>query len=102
MPSRELANSDTEGFGIVYVEASSFGKPVIGSTAGGVSDAVVDGHTGFIVDPEDIEMIADAPTPLLSNPTLPQQLGVNGQQRVSEIFQWRIQAEQLERLLTAL
>lgn len=100
MPSRELCNNDTEGFGIVYLEASSFGKPVIGSTAGGVTDAVVDGQTGFVVDPEDIEMIADACTRLLSNTTLAQQLGTNGQQRVKDIFRWDVQVEQLKQLLT--
>lgn len=102
MPSRELANSDTEGFGIVYVEASSFGKPVIGSTSGGISDAVVDGHTGFIVDPDDIAMTADACTRLLTNEVLAKQLGSNGQQRVQKIFQWKVQAEQLSQLLTRL
>lgn len=102
MPSRELENSDTEGFGIVYIEASSFGKPVIGSTAGGISDAVVDGQTGFIVDPEDITMVADACTRLLTNTMLAEQFGSTGQQRVREIFQWKVQAAQLTRLLTTL
>ena len=39
-----------EGFGIVYLEASSCGKPVVGTRSGGVPDAVLDGETGLLVD----------------------------------------------------
>lgn len=60
MPSRELKNRDVEGFGIVYVEANSFGKPVIGGKSGGVLDAVLDGENGYLVNADDVDMIGSA------------------------------------------
>lgn len=49
-----------EGFGIVYLEAMSFGLPVVASAAGGASEVVTDGETGFLVDPDDASAVADA------------------------------------------
>jgi phosphatidylinositol alpha-1,6-mannosyltransferase len=52
MASREIVdNGDVEGFGIVFLEAAACGKPVIGGKSGGVSEAMIDGETGFLVDP---------------------------------------------------
>lgn len=50
--------NDFEGYGIVYKEAQSFGKPVIGSGVGGVPEAV--GDNGVLVEPGNVEEIADA------------------------------------------
>lgn len=49
-----------EGFGIVYLEAMSFGLPVVATTAGGAAEAVDHGETGFLVDPDDPRAVADA------------------------------------------
>lgn len=49
--------SKYEGFGIAYLEAMSFGLPVIASTAGGATDIVRDGKTGFLIDPSDTHRI---------------------------------------------
>ncbi|MFH1426650.1 MAG: glycosyltransferase family 4 protein [Candidatus Kerfeldbacteria bacterium] len=99
MPSRQLHNNDVEGFGMVFVEANSFGKPVIGGKSGGVSDAVIDGKTGFLVDPEDAGMLTEALDRILSNESEAIRLGYNGSERVKETFQWEIQARQLQELL---
>ncbi len=56
----ESADGDVEGFGIVFLEAGLFGKPVIGSHSGGISDAVRDGHTGILVRPQDVPRLVDA------------------------------------------
>lgn len=99
MPCRQLQNNDVEGFGITFLEANSFGKAVIGGKTGGVPDAVVDGETGFLVDPEDIDMIAKAMQQLFQNPEKAATLGEHGRKRVQEFFQWSMQAEHLQYLL---
>ncbi|OGY85934.1 MAG: hypothetical protein A2233_00360 [Candidatus Kerfeldbacteria bacterium RIFOXYA2_FULL_38_24] len=99
MPARQLSNNDVEGFGIVFLEANSFGKPVIAGKSGGISDAVVDGKTGFLVDPTDILMLTKALDRLLSDKEKALALGRFGKERVEEFFQWKIQAKELEKIL---
>jgi glycosyltransferase involved in cell wall biosynthesis len=70
-----------EGFGIVYLEAGFFRKPVIASRSGGVEDAVQDGKTGILVDPNSAEEIYTALSQLASNTQLRAELGHNGYQR---------------------
>ena len=79
MPNRELANGDTEGFGIVFLEAGWWGKPVIGGRDGGVPDAVEDGVTGLLVNGNDIGQISSAILRLLGDDALCQRLGWAGQ-----------------------
>ena len=100
MPSRRLSSDDVEGFGIVFLEANLFGKPVIGGDSGGIRDAVLDGETGFLVDPRDINMIKNAVLKLLTNSEKAKQMGELGKQRVFNEFQWAIQTKKLEKLLT--
>jgi glycosyltransferase involved in cell wall biosynthesis len=70
-----------EGFGIVYLEAGLFSKPVIASRSGGVEDAVQDGETGILVDPSSTEEIYTALSKLASNAQLRTELGRNGYER---------------------
>jgi len=100
MPSRELDNNDVEGFGTVFLEANSFGKPVIGGKSGGISDAVVDGETGYLVDPTDVTMIATAMNRLLNEESTAIQLGHQGFKRVQDIFQWKQQAKKIKDILS--
>ena len=66
MPSRLPAGGFAgEGFGIVYLEAGAYGKPVVAGNVGGALDAVVDGETGLLVDPLDPLAVAEAITRLL-------------------------------------
>jgi len=60
LPNREMPDGDTEGFGLVYLEANACGKPVISGLAGGVLDAVQDGVNGLAVDGRDPGAIAAA------------------------------------------
>lgn len=60
MANRELANGDTEGFGLVFLEANASGVPVIAGRAGGSVDAVTDGLNGLVVDGEDVHAITEA------------------------------------------
>lgn len=69
-PNRDLADGDTEGFGLVFLEANACGKPAIAGTAGGAPDAVTDGDNGLLVDGRDADAIAKAILRLLATPQL--------------------------------
>ena len=85
LTSREIKErGEAEGFGIVFLEAGACGKPVIGSKSGGIPDALIDSVTGILVDPLDIEGIADAIIRLLSNENLAARLRKNGRKRVEK------------------
>jgi phosphatidylinositol alpha-1,6-mannosyltransferase len=60
MPNRELPNGDTEGFGLVFLEANGCGLPVIAGRDGGSTDAVRDGVNGLVVDGHSVDAIFDA------------------------------------------
>jgi phosphatidylinositol alpha-1,6-mannosyltransferase len=60
MPNRELPNGDTEGFGLVFLEANGCGLPVIAGQDGGSTDAVSDGVNGLVVDGKSVDAIAGA------------------------------------------
>jgi len=99
MPNRILADGDTEGFGIVFLEAAAAGNPVIGGRAGGALDAVIDGETGFLVDPTREEEFIDKAVVLLKDNALANKLGNAGQKRALEKFCWPVLAPQLEHYL---
>lgn len=98
MTGREV-KGDVEGFGLVYLEANSYGKPVIASRTGGVIEAVRDKETGLLVNQGDIKQIKDAILQLAENKELRKQLGENGKKRVTEKFQWKNQIENLKEIL---
>ncbi|MDO8598541.1 MAG: glycosyltransferase [bacterium] len=75
---RELPDGDVEGFGMVYLEAGAFGKPVVGTRSGGVPEAIHDGETGVLVPPEDPVAACAALARLLRDPRHAQRLGANG------------------------
>ena len=100
MISRQPAGShEVEGFGIVYLEANACGLPVVAGRSGGVPDAVVDGETGYLVDPEDPQAVAIAVGRLLADPDLRQRLGSQGRQRAEQDFSWRQAGDRLRHLI---
>jgi phosphatidylinositol alpha-1,6-mannosyltransferase len=102
MPSRaDEAACDVEGFGLVFIEANACGKPVIGGRSGGISDAVVDGKTGVLVDPGDTDGLAAAIVELLEDPELARRMGEQGRQRAIAEFDWSVVAEKLWAVLTS-
>ncbi len=88
MPSRSGRNAKggAEGFGIVYLEANLCGRAVIGGRSGGTADAIEDGVSGMLVDPESVPAIVGAATTLLRDPALRETLGANGRKRAIERF----------------
>jgi phosphatidylinositol alpha-1,6-mannosyltransferase len=86
---------DTEGFGIVFLEASASGKPVIGGRAGGAAEAVKDGVTGLLVDSLDTLSLAQSMTRLLTDDTLARRLGAQGREWVMRNFDWDQTAEKV-------
>lgn len=86
-----------EGFGIVYLEASACGKPIVATDAGGVRDAVLDGETGIIVGDGDISGIARAILTLLGDPDRARSMGEKGR-KYAEKHRWSSIVEQFEAL----
>jgi glycosyltransferase involved in cell wall biosynthesis len=70
-----------EGFGIAYLEANSFGKPVVGSFGCGAEEAIEDGINGLLAPQHDDAAIADRAATILSDPTLASRLGAAGRSR---------------------
>jgi phosphatidyl-myo-inositol dimannoside synthase len=99
MPSRLPADGLAgEGFGIVYLEAGARGLPVVAGAVGGALDAVVDGQTGLLVDPNDHVAVAHAIAGLLADPARADALGRAGAEHARR-HAWPAVAERLEGLL---
>lgn len=81
-----LKPNEVEGFGIVFLEANLFRKPVIGGRNGGVADAIIHSVTGFLVDPRNPDEIDDRIELLINDIDLRNELGKNGRERVIENF----------------
>ncbi len=98
MTPREI-NGDYEGFGIVYLEANLFSKPVIASSSGGVLDAVVDGLSGLVIKANDNLALSQSLIKLLSDLNLAKTLGEKGKQRAVNYFNWHYLANNLYKKL---
>ncbi|MGW1803985.1 glycosyltransferase family 4 protein [Streptomyces sp. NPDC002078] len=100
MPCRTRRGGlDVEGLGIVYLEASATGLPVVAGDSGGAPDAVLDGETGWVVRGGSPEEAADRIVPLLADPELRRRMGERGRQWVEERWRWDLLAERLKTLL---
>lgn len=87
MANREI-NGDTEGFGMVFLEASACAKPVIAGDAGGTGAAVLDEVTGLRVDATRTQPVADALIRILSDAELAARMGRDGLERATRDFSW--------------
>ncbi len=100
MPSRSrLAGLEVEGLGIVYLEASACGLPVIAGNSGGAPDAVLEGKTGLVVDGRSTHDVAQAVIELLRDKQRCQELGDNGRQWIIKEWRWDIWAARFAELL---
>lgn len=91
---------DVEGFGLVFLEAAAAGKPVVGSRAGGIEDAVVHGETGLLTDEGSIEQIEASIISLLENRQLALRLGERGRERVMAEMTWDHAAARVSQVMS--
>jgi phosphatidyl-myo-inositol dimannoside synthase len=100
MPSRSrLMGLEVEGLGIVYLEASACGLPVLAGNSGGAPDAVLHNETGLVVDGTDNKQIAAAAIELLTKEDSARKMGVVGRQWIIDKWRWEIWSKDFEVLL---
>ena len=100
MPCRTRgAGLDVEGLGIVYLEASASGVPVVAGRSGGAPETVLDDETGLVVDGWDVGAIAATVSDLLADPDRAARMGAAGRRWVVDNWQWTDQAARLADLL---
>ncbi|MFG2889506.1 glycosyltransferase family 4 protein [Streptomyces sp. NPDC048248] len=100
MPCRTRRGGlDVEGLGIVYLEASATGLPVVAGDSGGAPDAVLDGETGWVVPGGSPAAAAERLVALLRDPELRHRMGERGRAWVEEKWRWDLLAERLKELL---
>ena len=100
MPSRSrFFGLEVEGLGIVYLEASACGLPVIAGSSGGAPDAVLDGITGIVVDGENNQEIAAAAIKLLLDIDGAKAMGLAGREWIIENWRWEIWSQRFNNLL---
>ena len=100
MPSRSrFGGLEVEGLGIVYLEASACGLPVVAGESGGAPDAVIEGVTGLVVDGTNNSEITDAIVSLLNDSERAKRMGTAGRQWIVENWPWEIWSAQFNKLL---
>lgn len=80
---------ESETLGIAALESQALEIPVVASNIGGIPESVVDGRTGLLVKPSDVEDLARGIEALLSDHERVRELGTNGRRRIEELFDWR-------------
>lgn len=98
MPNREI-NGDSEGFGMVFIEAAACGRPSLAGEAGGTGSAVLHEQTGLRVDGQSVEAIALGLRTLLTNEAYRSRLADQALDRVHRLFAWKQVAQATERLM---
>ena len=88
MPTRVDSETGPEGFGIVYLEASASGLPVVAARSGGAAEAVIENETGLLVPPDDPAALAQALHRLLIDPEMRQRMGRAGRRWVETEMNW--------------
>jgi phosphatidylinositol alpha-1,6-mannosyltransferase len=100
MPCRTRRGGlDVEGLGIVYLEASAAGLPVIGGDSGGAPDAIEPGESGYVVPGRDLDALVSCLTALLADPAAAAAMGEKGQAWIHREWRWDLVAARLEHIL---
>jgi phosphatidyl-myo-inositol dimannoside synthase len=102
MPCRTRRGGlDVEGLGIVYLEASAAGLPVVGGDSGGAPDAILEGETGYVVGGRDVAALSARLTALLQDPADAKAMGEKGRAWVERDWNWDLIASRLRALIDA-
>ncbi|SHL56626.1 glycosyltransferase [Fibrobacter sp. UWH4] len=88
LPAIVDSKGDTEGLGVVLIEAMELGLPIVASNVGGIPDVVVDGVSGILVPEKDPEALASAYKRLAAEPELVKHLLAGSRKRIAECFTW--------------
>ena len=100
MPCRTRRGGlDVEGLGIVYLEASACGLPVVGGDSGGAPDAIRNGETGYVVPGRDVPAVADRIAGLLADPAGAAAMGEKGMAWIDQEWRWELVADRLRQIL---
>jgi phosphatidyl-myo-inositol dimannoside synthase len=100
MPARDrFFGLEVEGLGIVYLEASACGVPVIVGNSGGAPDAVIPDVTGLVVDGRNPDEIAAAIKKVLTDPKLARKYADSGREWIVNEWRWQIWSERFNKLL---
>jgi phosphatidyl-myo-inositol dimannoside synthase len=100
MPCRTRRGGlDVEGLGIVYLEASATGLPVVAGDSGGAPDAVLEGETGYVVPGRSVAALAERLTALLSDPSGAAAMGDKGKGWIEREWTWDLVARRLQDIL---
>ena len=101
MPCRTRGGGlDVEGLGIVYLEASACGVPVVAGRSGGAPETILDGRTGAVVDGTSLDDITDAVTGILGDRPRSAAMGMRGRNWVLDRWRWEDLARDMERVLS--
>lgn len=96
LPSIIDSQGNTEGLGVVLIEAMACGVPVIGSNIGGITDIIQDGENGLLTSQKDVIGISKSIIKLIEDPDLREKISYNGYKRVQENFTWEVIAKQYD------
>lgn len=88
LPAIVDSKGDTEGLGVVLIEAMELGLPIVASNVGGIPDVVVNGQSGILVEEKNPQALADAFKRLAADPNLIRQLLAGARNRIKECFTW--------------
>jgi glycosyltransferase involved in cell wall biosynthesis len=93
------STTSAEGFGMVITEANACGTPAIGSDIGGISQAIQNGKTGILVEPKNINALAEAVATFYNHPAAAERMGAAGAQRAADEFGWDHLVDKTEKIL---
>jgi len=102
MVNRLNKSGDVESFAMVFTEANAVGKPVIGGRSGGTAQAVLQGQTGFLVDPDSADEVASRLVLLLKNEHLSRRMGSAGLGRLRVESNWASRGQALREITAGL
>jgi glycosyltransferase involved in cell wall biosynthesis len=91
--------SSYEGFGIVYLEGMAFGLPAIGTTAGAASEIISDGETGFLIEPDNAETLAERLSVLANDRELLARMAIKALARYRQQPKWEEMAGQIREFI---